>query len=69
LERIRKERFKFIDQIYPDIFKAYCYCMSGKYWNPEKYFAVGKCRSITLAASDVTLNSALSSSATAVPRR
>lgn len=42
LEKVRKERANFISQIYPDIFKAYCYCMNGKYWNPEKYFDVGK---------------------------
>lgn len=40
LQKIREERAKFIEQIYPDIFKAYCYCMNGKYWNPEKYFDV-----------------------------
>jgi hypothetical protein len=40
LEKVRKERSKFIDKICPDIFRAYCYCMNGKYWNPEKYFDV-----------------------------
>jgi hypothetical protein len=40
LEKVRRERSKFIDQICPDIFRAYCYCMNGKYWNPEKYFDV-----------------------------
>lgn len=40
LTKIREERAAFIDEIYPDIFKAYCYCMNGKYWCPEKYFDV-----------------------------
>lgn len=40
LQKVRNERSKFIEQIYPDIFKAYCYCMNGRYWNPEKYFDV-----------------------------
>lgn len=40
LLQIREQRSNFIDQIYPDIFKAYCYCMNGKYWDPEKYFDI-----------------------------
>ena len=28
---INEQRSKFIDQIQPEIFKAYCYCMNGKY--------------------------------------
>ena len=39
---INEQRSKFIDQIQPEIFKAYCYCMNGKYWDPEKYFDIGK---------------------------
>ena len=42
LMQIREQRAAFIDQIHPDIFKAYCYCMNGKYWDPEKYFDIGK---------------------------
>lgn len=37
---IRDQRSKFIDQIQPEVFKAYCYCMNGKYWDPEKYFDI-----------------------------
>lgn len=40
LQQIRSERSAFIDNINPEIFKAYCYCMSGKYWDPEKYFDI-----------------------------
>jgi len=40
LMQIREKRAAFIDQIHPDIFKAYCYCMNGKYWDPEKYFDI-----------------------------
>ncbi|CAF0855087.1 unnamed protein product [Brachionus calyciflorus] len=40
LQQIRKERSGFIENIQPEIFKAYCYCMSGKYWDPEKYFDI-----------------------------
>lgn len=40
LMQIREQRASFIDQILPDIFKAYCYCMNGKYWDPEKYFDI-----------------------------
>lgn len=40
LTQIRDQRAGFIDEIYPDIFKAYCYCMNGKYWDPEKYFDI-----------------------------
>ena len=40
LHQIRSERADFIDKIMPDIFKAYCYCMTGKSWDPEKYFDV-----------------------------
>lgn len=40
LNQINEQRAEFIDQIYPDIFKAYCYCMNGKYWDPEKYFDI-----------------------------
>lgn len=40
LNQINEQRSEFIDQIYPDIFKAYCYCMNGKYWDPEKYFDI-----------------------------
>lgn len=40
LMQIREQRAAFIDQIHPDIFKAYCYCMNGKYWDPEKYFDI-----------------------------
>ena len=40
LFKIRDERDHFISQISPDVFKAYAYCMSGKYWNPEIYFDI-----------------------------
>lgn len=40
LMEIREQRSAFINQIHPDIFKAYCYCMNGKYWDPEKYFDI-----------------------------
>lgn len=40
LLQIRDQRASFIDQIHPEIFKAYCYCMNGKYWDPEKYFDI-----------------------------
>jgi len=40
LVQIKEQRAAFIDQIYPDIFKAYCYCMNGKFWDPEKYFDI-----------------------------
>jgi len=40
LMQIREQRSSFIDQIHPEIFKAYCYCMNGKYWDPEKYFDI-----------------------------
>lgn len=40
LTQVKVERAEFIDNIYPDIFKAYCYCMNGKYWDPEKYFDI-----------------------------
>ena len=40
LHQIRQERADFIDKILPDIFKAYCYCMKGKLWDPEKYFDI-----------------------------
>lgn len=40
LMQIRDQRADFIDEIHPDIFKAYCYCMNGKYWDPEKYFDI-----------------------------
>lgn len=40
LMQIREQRAAFIDNIHPDIFKAYCYCMNGKYWDPEKYFDI-----------------------------
>lgn len=40
LMQIRDKRASFIDQIQPEIFKAYCYCMNGKYWDPEKYFDI-----------------------------
>jgi len=40
LTQIREQRASFIDQIQPEVFKAYCYCMSGKYWDPEKYFDI-----------------------------
>jgi hypothetical protein len=40
LLRIRTDRAHFIKSIYPDIFKAYSYCMSGNSWDPEKYFDI-----------------------------
>jgi len=40
LLEIRNQRAQFISQIYPELFKAYCYCSNGKYWDPEKYFDV-----------------------------
>lgn len=40
LMEIKDQRSKFIDQIQPEIFKAYCYCMNGKYWDPETYFDI-----------------------------
>jgi hypothetical protein len=40
LNQIRDERAGFIETIYPDIFKAYCYCMNGNHWDPEKYFDI-----------------------------
>lgn len=40
LQQIRNDRASFIENINPEIFKAYCYCMSGKYWDPEKYFDI-----------------------------
>jgi hypothetical protein len=40
LHQIRNERAEFIEKIMPDIFKAYCYCTTGKSWDPEKYFDV-----------------------------
>ena len=42
LMEIRDQRSKFIDQIQAEIFEAYCYCMNGKYWDPEKHFEIGK---------------------------
>lgn len=38
LLRIRQERSKLIDNICPDIFRTHAYCISGTYWEPEKYF-------------------------------
>lgn len=38
LLRIREERGKLIDNICPDIFRTHSYCISGSYWEPEKYF-------------------------------
>lgn len=40
LQQIRSDRAAFIQNINPEIFKAYCYCMSGRYWDPEKYFDI-----------------------------
>ncbi len=40
LIRVRTDRAHFIKSIYPDIFKAYSYCMSGNAWDPEKYFDI-----------------------------
>jgi hypothetical protein len=40
LNKVKDERADFISKICPDIFKAYCYCMTGKYWDPEKYFDI-----------------------------
>jgi hypothetical protein len=40
LIKIRDERSQFIETVLPDIFKAYCYCMTGKHWDPEKYFDI-----------------------------
>lgn len=40
LYQIRDQRSEFIQQIYPDIFQAYCYCSNGDYWDPEKYFDI-----------------------------
>jgi hypothetical protein len=40
LMNIKEKKSSLIDNIYPDIFKAYCYCTSGKYWDPEKYFDI-----------------------------
>jgi len=40
LMEIKDKRASFIDQIQPEIFKAYCYCINGKYWDPEKYFDI-----------------------------
>lgn len=40
LMQIRQQRAAFVDQIYPDIFKAYSYCMTGNCWDPEKYFDI-----------------------------
>lgn len=38
LLRIRDERAKLIDNICPEIFREYSYCISGTLWDPEKYF-------------------------------
>jgi hypothetical protein len=40
LHQIRNERAELINKIMPDIFKAYCYCVNGKLWDPEKYFDI-----------------------------
>jgi hypothetical protein len=41
LLKVKDERAAFIAaNICPDIFKAYCYCMTGKHWDPEKYFDI-----------------------------
>lgn len=38
LLRIRDERAKLIDNCCPDIFRTHAYCISGAFWDPEKYF-------------------------------
>lgn len=38
LLRIRDERAKLIDNICPEIFRTHAYCISGAYWDPERYF-------------------------------
>lgn len=38
LNQIREKRSGLIKTILPDTFKVYCSCMSGKHWDPEKYF-------------------------------
>lgn len=38
LLRIRDERTKLIDNCCPDIFRTHAYCISGAFWDPEKYF-------------------------------
>lgn len=40
LNQINEQRSEFIDQIYPEIFRVYCSCMKGKYWDPEQYFDI-----------------------------
>jgi len=40
LMNIKEKKSALIDNIYPDVFKAYCYCTSGKYWDPEKFFDI-----------------------------
>jgi len=47
LLQIRDDRVVFIEEICkPDVFKAYCYCTNGKYWDPEKYFDITENRPI-----------------------
>lgn len=41
LMQIKDQRASFIDQIQPEIFRAYCYCMNDEHlWDAEKYFDI-----------------------------